>query len=455
MIKTLNDAVKFLENYIPNTKYKHPGKIGLERMRYLVKLIGNPQNDYKTIHVGGTSGKGSTAMIIAAILATKYKIGLHTSPHLERVNERFTIFSRAPLAISARSALMRRNDISDDEFVKLVNEIKPAVLKMEKSMLGSPSYFEIITAIAFLYFKKQNVDFAVIEVGMGGTYDATNVIKPEVAVLTNIGLDHTEILGDTVEEIARDKAGIIKRGISVVSGVKQPSVIKIIESRIKNQESRISLLNRDFRYEIKKISDEESYFDYFGNKNYRNIFIPLLGVHQIENAAIVLKTVEELGGFSEEEIRLGFKKAFIPGRLEIVAKNPFIILDGAHNTDKIKALTKAIKTIWPGKKVKLVLAIKEDKKADEMLEIITPISKQVILTTFRSLLDQGTVLSIEPECLKENLLKLKFSGEIIIEKRSKDAFELAKNSARKEDIILVTGSLYLVGKIRVFLNEKQ
>src|SRR3989344_4068481 len=218
MIRTYQQAVKYLEKYIPTSSKKHPGILGIERMRMLVDLLSNPQNSYKTIHVGGTSGKGSTSTLIASILSMKLKTGLHTSPHLEKVNERISI---------------DRKDISNKDFVELLNEIKPAVEKMEKESIGAPSYFEIITAMAFFYFRKEKVDIAVIEVGMGGKFDATNVVESEVAVLTNVGLDHTDVLGETVEEIATDKAGIIKHGTSIITGVKQPSVIEIIKSKVK------------------------------------------------------------------------------------------------------------------------------------------------------------------------------------------------------------------------------
>ena len=437
MIRTYKQAVKFLEKYIPQAEKKHPGKLGFERMKNLVSRLNNPQDSFKTIHVGGTAGKGSTATLIASILATKFKTGIHTSPHLEKVNERIRV---------------GENNISDDDFVKIISELASMVEKMEVSSIGPPSYFEIITAVAFLYFKKQKVDFGVIEVGMGGTYDATNVIKPEVAVLTNAGLDHTEVLGETVEEIGRDKAGIIKPGIKVVSGIKQESVKKIIQMITDRQKAKSEFLGEDFRYEIKKITDAGSYFDYFGENKYKNLFIPMLGAHQVENATLAIKTVEEIYDLRfkiyEEDIRRGLESAFIPGRLEIVKRNPLIILDGAHNPDKIRALVEAVKTMWPGKKVKLVLAIKEGKSAEEMLSIILKISKKVILTKFESLIDQGKILSFNPEKLSRMIKKQNYRGEIRIISRAKNAVDEAASKAKLTDIILITGSLYLIGQIR-------
>ena len=444
MIRTIEVAVKFLERFIPTSFEKHPGSLGLERMGYLVKLLGNPQDSFKSIHVGGTSGKGSTSTIIASILVTKYKIGLHTSPHLAKINERIKI---------------NGSDISDKEFVKLINEIKPAVDEMKKSELGAPSYFEIVTAMAFMYFKKQKVDYGVIEVGMGGRFDATNVIKPQVAVLTNVGLDHTEILGDTVEKIAKDKSGIIKSGVKVVTGIKQSSVKKII--KIINDKKQITnnFLREDFEYKINKITDEGSYFDYFGNNIYKNLFIPLLGEHQAENAALAIRAIEEIYDLRfkiyEEDIRRGLKKAHIEGRLEIVRRNPLVILDGAHNPDKMRALVKSIKTIWPNRKVITILAIKEGKNSEEMVRMILPISKKIILTNFVSLMDQGKILSIEPEKIEKIIKKKGFKGKVDIIYNPEPAVGETIKKAQKEDIILVTGSLYLVGIIRKYAKHSR
>ena len=203
MIKTFNQAVRFLEQYIPTPDKKHLGELGLKRMQYLMELLGNPQLRYPTIHVGGTSGKGSTATIIASILATKYKVGLHTSPHLVKINERIKILSK-PKSFWGAERLQNpfdstqgkrfwtsQNDIKSKDFVDQVIYIKPFVEKLEKSKLGAPSYWEIVTAIGFLYFYQQRVDLAVIEVGLGGRFDASNVIEPKVSVITNVGLDHT------------------------------------------------------------------------------------------------------------------------------------------------------------------------------------------------------------------------------------------------------------------------
>ncbi len=509
MIKSFSNAIKYIEQYIPTPDKKHPGELGLARMKYLMELLGNPQLKYPTIHVGGTSGKGSTATFIASILATKYKVGLHTSPHLVSITERIVIYGsgetffgdvRQPnsrfrnLSSSSLSESLLPEQskhsslnlkqtfnapqkahpspyyISDRDFTDLVNYLIPYVKKVENSNLGGPSYFEIVTAMAFLYFFQKKVDITVIEVGMGGRYDATNVIKPQVAVITNVELDHTEILGDTVEKIAEDKVGIIKSGIEVISGVKKKSVIRILRSKIKDQRSKLSLLNRDFSYKVKKIDANGSVFDYKGDKLFRSLKslkLRLLGEHQVENAALAVRAIEQLAisnwQLAIRDIRLGLLNAFIPGRLEIIRRRPLVILDGAHNPDKVRALVSSIKKIFPKKKITTIIAIKNDKNAEEMLSLLLKISHRVILTKFQLKGDVGIISSYSPEELvkKSNLISrqhrytsrhTKVVRKILVVPEVKKALEEEIRLAKPEDLILVTGSLYLVGEIKKYSN---
>ena len=531
---TFIDAVKFLESYIPSSEKKHPGELGLARMQYLMDLLGNPQITYPTIHVGGTSGKGSTATIIASILATKYKVGLHTSPHLEKITERikilepklFSSFWQARNERAQNRFWTSQNDIkidiTDDDFISLTNQIFPTIKIVEKSKFGRPSYFEIVSAMAFLYFQKQKVDFAVVEVGMGGRYDATNVIKPLVAVLTKVGLDHTEVLGDTVEKIAKDKVGIIKPHINVVSGVRQHSIIKIVEDKCRLEQAALSLLMipsprgspnmratpevslSHFGYQVKMLTQEGSVFDYINMGRINNLKLSLLGEYQVENAALAIRAIEKLSNqliikstnqlikLGEEDIRKGLLSVFIPGRLEIVKKNPLVILDGAHNPEKMKALVKAISDIFPNKKITAILAIKSEKNARAMLLLLLPICKCVVLTKFRLTTDLGDTYSYDPEELLEivksrhpefippkrdpvqpavisgsskdwipdpfgfaqgrqvrddNNVLIQPKSCMIVEKPI-EALRIAQLISNSDDLILVTGSLYLVGEIR-------
>lgn len=439
MIKTFAEAVKFLSRLIPPPDKKFLGKEGFERMEYLVNEIDNPQLKYPTIHVGGTSGKGSTATIIASILATKYKVGLNTSPHLERITERIKINNK---------------EVTKLDFIRLVNQIIPAALKMRKGKFGKPSHFEALTAMAFLYFWKEKVDIAVIEVGLGGKWDGTNVIKPETAVLTNVGLDHTQVLGNTVEKIAADKVGIIKRNIHLITGVRQQSVIHIVEEKCKREEANLSILGKDFSYKIKKMDSEGSVFDYSGEKNYKNLEIRLIGKHQVENAALAIRAIECMNArmhrwkISEENMRNGLRNAFITGRMETVRKNPLVMLDGAHNPDKVKALVSAIKKVFPRKRVICVLAIKNDKDAKKMIAYLSKIGYKFILTKYKLKTDVGDTFSYQPEILAGIIKMIRKHRKIEIIENSLEAVKDAIDKGKKNDLILVTGSLYLVGKVR-------
>jgi dihydrofolate synthase/folylpolyglutamate synthase len=402
--------------------------------------------------VGGTSGKGSTSTIIASLLGTQYKVGLHTSPHLEKVNERIQVNNALGRALV---------DMSDEEFVSVFNEVLPVVHQMELTEWGPPSYFEILAAMAFVYFVREQVDIAVIEVGMGGRYDGTNVVDPLVAVLTNVGLDHVEVLGDSVEKIAEDKVGIIKKGIDVVSGVTQPSVIDLVEKTCRDVGASLSLLSRDFTFQIQQQSQEGSVFEYASTDAiggephvYKDLQISLLGEHQVQNASLALRTVELLAkkGFllDEDTIRQGLVTVSIPGRLEVVSTDPFIILDGAHNGDKAHALSHAMKTIFPMKKVIIVLALKEGKLAPDILKELLTIASSFILTSFAVKIDVGEIQSQDAHVLAELIHEVDPTMPIDVIPDPVQALDVAESAATKNSVILVTGSLYLIGSLRQY-----
>jgi dihydrofolate synthase/folylpolyglutamate synthase len=431
MIRKINEAIKYLEKYIPTPDRKHPGEVGIRRMKYFISLLGNPQFTCPIIHVGGTSGKGSTVTMIASILGTKYKVGLCTSPHLAKINERIKINGK---------------DIPDDEFVSVLTEMKPFIYQVEKSSFGKPTYFEILTAMTFLYFKQKDVDYAVIEVGMGGRFDGTNVVRSDVAVLTNVGLDHTEVLGSTVEEIAKDKVGIIKNGLKVVSGAKQPSVIDIIKA--KSQNAKISLLGKDFSYRVKKLDIHGSIFDFHGDSILKNLKITMLGRHQIENACLAIRVIELINAIiTREDIKKGLLAAYIPARLEVVSKRPLVILDGAHNEDKMEAVASAMDAIFPQKRIIAIVAIKKDKDAKAILQKLAKVADVFIFTQFTITYDLGKIMSFPCKNLGEFVRKIDPKKEIIIERQPKAAIKKAYKIVGDDGLILITGSLYLVGQI--------
>lgn len=433
MIKTFSDAVKALEIYIPPADKIAQGEAGFRRMKKLAELLGNPQNQYPIIHVGGTSGKGSTATMIAAILGKSQRVGLHTSPHLVSPTER--------MKINGKNVLEKR-------FRELVRAVLPYAEVLAGMEWGKPTYFEILAAMTFLYFAKECVDVAVIEVGLGGTIDATNIVYPAVAVLTNVGLDHTEILGDTVEVIASDKVGIIKQGISVVSGVTQPSVQAIIKQRCDDEKATLSLLDKDFHIRSVKMTDTGSLFDYRGNTIYNNVHLSVLGEHQIKNAALAIRTVEAFQTPHEEDLRKALGSIRIPGRMEIVQQSPTVILDGAHNPDKISALVHSMKKLFPNRNIITVLAIKNSKQKEDMLRILLGVSKTFVLTEFDLLAEGGGTISYFAAALRDSIRKYDATVTSLVLPNPQEALQTALDLSRASDIILVTGSIYLIGEIK-------
>ena len=459
-------SVKWLESFIPDPEHKHPGELGLSRMKLFIEKLGNPQNNYPVILVAGTSGKGSTATMISSILSQRLKVGLHVKPHLVTIRERIQI---------------NGEKICEGEFVRLVQLVKLEAEGFEKSSLGRLSYFEILVGMSYLYFSRVKVDVAVVEVGMGGRLDGTNVVTPKIAVITSIGFDHVPFLGTTPPQILNEKAGIIKNGCPVISGINQPELILQLSQICKKEKSKLSLLNREFHGLVKKMDIRGSVFDYKGKFSYKNIQLNVLGVHQIRNALVAIQTVEQFykvsimlnsfqhlqngssgpaSGMTESQtlkqvqgdeisnIRNGLLKVKIPGRMEIISKSPLILLDGAHNEDKSKALAESLKLIFPHKKIITILGIKKDKDASNIIKFLIDVSSEIILTEFSIYSDVGNDTSMSISDLKEILVKLKFEGKVKFAKNVEEAINFAKSETDKDGMILITGSMYLVGEVK-------
>jgi len=403
----------------------------LERITHLLSLLDNPHYAYPSIHVGGTSGKGSTATMIATILSEAgYKTGLHLSPHLQILNERHQI-----------------NNVvaSTTRLVELYSEIKPAIAKVAaENPFGAPSYFEAQVALAFYYFQREAVDVAVIEVGLGGRIDATNVLNAAVAVLTNVGLDHTEILGDTIEAIIKDKAGIIKPGQKVISGVKQPTARQIVAQRCRRQHAELWQLEQAFHY---KVEGERHFTVSMPSRTYDELEIGMSGVFQIANAACAVAAIEILPGFdvSETALRKGLMQAHVPGRMEIVQNDPVVILDGAHNPEKMKAAYKAVKNHYRSRRCLVVLSLKSDKAAEDILPPVIDLAETLFITKFHvkglwNPYDPAELAALAKEIAPD--LDVRIVPEPIV------AVQQALAEAEPDDLVLVTGSLYLVGDIR-------
>ncbi len=427
------------ERYLDSTD-KYGIKPSLDRITRLCDKLGNPQLSYPSIHITGTNGKTSTARMISSILeAMGKRTARYTSPHLQSVTERICV-NGIP--------------ISTGDFARYMEMIIPSVEETNRETGDPLSYFEISTALAFLYFASRKVDVAVVEVGMGGRWDATNLVDSRVSVITNLGYDHVEELGPSLEDIAREKVGIIKPGNIVVSGISEQGLMEIVEKACREKGCPLKLLGRDFEvlYHITYGITTEKVGQMVGIKGlyreYADIFIPLLGEYQAINAACAIAALEAFMAsprrISLEDVERGLSRVSSPGRLEVVSLNPLVLLDGAHNPDGARKLAHVLRSEIDYDKLILVLGILEDKDFRGILQILVPLADVVILTRSRSSRAAPTsTLSYEVKKMGKEC----YSVEDI-----PGAIKLARTFAEVTDLVCVTGSLYTVGEAREALK---
>jgi dihydrofolate synthase/folylpolyglutamate synthase len=434
-------------NYLYSLQ-KHGIKLGLQNISRLMSVFDNPHTSFISIHVAGTNGKGSTSAIIASLLkATGMKVGLFTSPHIVSFSERIRIDDK---------------EISEQDVVELAEEVKDKVESLEDF---SPTFFEVVTAMTLLYFKRKKVDAAVLEVGMGGRLDATNIITPVVSVITNISYDHNEFLGNTLAEIAYEKAGIIKNGIPVVSSLQNREALEVIEKKTKEKNARLYLYNIDFFSTLKWETISEICFDYHINNSFRihNLHLPLTGEYQMQNASVAIRaamialdSLRLSGSLSNENVSSWIKKGLAetkwPGRLEMLKEAPLIIIDGAHNPAAADALSGAIKKIFleKYKRIIILLGIMGDKDAKGIMQPLLPLASEVILTSPEY--DRAS----PPERLAEIAISSGFS-DVKVASTVKDALKMAEgiaNASTVPSLILVTGSFYTIGEAKEALGIK-
>jgi dihydrofolate synthase/folylpolyglutamate synthase len=401
-------------------------KLGLSTIKNILSALGNPQNNYSCIHVAGTNGKGSVASALAAILQEAgYKTGLFTSPHLVTFNERIQINCRL---------------ISNKNVVESFNAVKNVHRGSRE-----PTFFEFSTAMAFHEFSKEKVDWAVIETGMGGRLDATNIIKPAISIVTNISIEHKAYLGNTIEKIAGEKGGIIKRGTPVITGVKQKDAVCVLKNIAAKKRAPFYLLGESF----KTRKNKNGSFTYHGMKKvWPDMRTGLSGVHQIENAALVLAACEILGekiDLPVERIRSGLFKNRWPGRLEVVSSSPCVILDGAHNLDAARTLSKFISKEFNGRKITVIAGMLDDKPYPAMLKSILSVCNRAILT--KPTIDRA----LEPETLYEASKGIVKNIKIIPDVKS--AIDYAIKTASNDEVIFITGSLYVVGEAKAIFSN--
>jgi dihydrofolate synthase / folylpolyglutamate synthase len=455
------DSIRFLlgrENYERwRTMPYDATRMGLDRMRQLLELVGSPEQGLPVIHVAGTKGKGSTsAMIAAALSAAGYHTGLFTSPHLERIEER--------LSIDGQSC-------GSEEFTALVNLLQPAVETLDRRTpvgQSGPTFFEIVTAMALLFFRRQHVKVAVMEVGLGGRLDATNVCQPAVCVITSISFDHTQQLGNTLAAIAGEKAGIIKPGVSVVSGVVEPEALDVIRQRCRKAGSRLIERDSDFAFDYhppRHLEREAAK----GRIVYRQIAsgvqeaqdtaapghaydLGLLGRHQAANAATALAAIDVLRqsqwSIPAAEVQRALADLAWPARVEIVSRRPVVVLDAAHNVASVEALLETLDESFSVDRRLLIFATTHDKDIRGMLSCLLSHFDAVYFTRYA-----GNSRAVPPE-------ELQRLGEELTGRRwlaldnSVAAWKAARGSAMANDLICVTGSFFLAAEMKPLIREE-
>jgi len=410
---------------------------GLERIQALCSKLGNPEKKLSVIHVAGTNGKGSAVSMLSSILqAAGYRVGTYTSPHLDRYNERF---------------LINGNEISDADFAKEITLMKEICSELATEGKAVPTLFEIVTGAAFHYFAEQKVDILVLEVGLGGKYDATNIIPaPLLSLIMSVSIDHTDFLGSSIEEIAAEKAGIIKKNCPVVLYSQDKIVYNIMWTKAQEEDAPF-YCPENTEIHISSQNLEGTVFSVKSNQfHFEDLYLPLLGSYQIQNCITVLEACAVLQkqglSLSEEFIRTGLKNARWAGRMEVCGKEPLVLLDGAHNVDGISQLAASIQTYFNDKKVTLILGVLGDKEYNKMAEYILPHADTVILT------EPHSERKLDVFTLARSISN--HNGMIYTEKEIDAAFKKALSVTPADGIILCCGSLYMIGAMRTYIMHR-
>jgi dihydrofolate synthase / folylpolyglutamate synthase len=430
----------------------------LDRMRELLTRLGNPDAGLPLVHVAGTKGKGSTSAMVAGILqAAGFETGLFTSPHLYRIEERFVV-----------------NGIPcpSDELVGLVEQLRPVVEQMDREAAvdGSlgPTYFELTTAIALMHFAQRKVDIAVLEVGLGGRLDSTNVCQPIVTVITSISLDHTKQLGETVEAIAAEKAGIIKPGVPVLCGPLESGPRQVIAEIAQQHGSRMIESGRDFTYDYHPPARYERHerlgrLDFSGDlgsedAELTDIPLKMLGGHQGANAALAIAITAKLRrqgwSISSDAIRETFSQLVLPGRIELVRRRPAVVLDVAHNVAAVEALLDVITTCFSCRERTLVLASTKDKDVSGIVRVLAPYFQRIVVTEYRNnpraVPSEKLATLVREELAKQN----RTATEVIEHSLPSEAWQVARQLANRDELICVTGSFFIAAELRQLLSAK-
>jgi dihydrofolate synthase / folylpolyglutamate synthase len=424
-----SQAVEYLNsfiNYEKNSFFPYKGSLKLARVFDLFKALEIPYQKLKCIHIAGTKGKGSTAQFCADILAASgYKVGLYTSPHFFDFRERIKI-------VKSLRSKVREVIILEKDVLSITEDMKPVLEKIRKDKkLGGISFFEAYTALAFKYFLDQKCDYVVLETGLGGRLDATNIVKPLVSVITHIGYDHMDKLGDTLVKIAAEKAGIIKKNVPVVCAPQAKEVLEVIKQKADKLNAPVFLVGKDIKINNLKIKSEFSSFDLISKKlSLINLKIRLKGAAQIENAACAIAAVALID--KKAKFKQGLALASLSGRFEIIKQKPLTVVDVAHNSSSFAAVLDNMRRYFPGKKITLIFGCSQDKDAAGMLKIFP--YHRLILCGF----DNSRAANMVDMKNKLGLTEARLAFDI------SRAYEIAKEGYDKNSVILIAGSFFLV-----------
>ncbi|MDT2045306.1 bifunctional folylpolyglutamate synthase/dihydrofolate synthase [Priestia flexa] len=430
MIQTYDEALQWIHN-----RLRFGIKPGLERMNWMLEQLDYPHQNIKAIHIAGTNGKGSTVTYMRHMLQEAgYNVGTFTSPYIETFNERISI---------------NGTPISDEDMLRLVQEVKAVVERVEETEFGAATEFEVITLMFFLYFGyHKDVDYVLVEAGLGGRYDSTNVVEPLLTIITNIGFDHMAVLGNTVDKIAFEKAGIIKSAVPLVTGVEQKEAIEVIESIARDHEASLDRLGRDFTIESYKVLENgEAFTLQTPVHTYENLELGMFGYHQVKNATLAIRALEILHQKGElklsyAQLAEGLKKARWSGRFEKISDSPLVIIDGAHNQEGVDSLLSTLRLHYENKRIHIIFSCLNDKSAEEMVASLEDIAESITFTSF----------DFPRARTGQELYELSKHPNKKVNEEWQEAIEQALLShAKPNNLIIITGSLYFISEVRSFL----
>ncbi len=424
------EAVTWIDSF-----HQYGIKLGLKQIEQVLQILDNPHQKINVIHVAGTNGKGSVCRFISSILRCEgYTTGLYLSPHLIDFRERFQL-----------------NDtyISKVRFVEIVKQIKPVVNQFISNG-GKLTYFELCTIIAFVFFSEENVDYAVIEVGLGGRYDATNIVNPLVSVITNVSLDHQKHLGDSIQDIAFEKAGIIKEKTPVITGA-EGVALSVIQKKIESLQAQLTIVSNDMIKTVSTLTSQHIVFHGFFHDY--EVHTNQLGLYQPMNIAVSIASIEILQQkgvyITKESIINGIKQMNHPGRMQVLLHHPCIIVDGAHNPEAMKFAVKSIITLFSSQKIIVIFGVMKDKDIKNILNELVRITNTIIVT------EPKLKRSAKNEKIAEIILEIAPSLKVIRTSSVKEAIDKALEIAQKDDVIFGTGSLFTVGELIQIIGENK